>query len=737
MRGLIAGIVLVLCCMLGLARSVFGQAMSAQDGPVQFVDVSQWRKIDTVLVLPGEYAQLPNGQRSEKTQETLIAEARGVIAIANEYLKPLNLHLNVVAVKAFEPGADDPYFAAYQARDSNQMIRTAVDQQSSLAEIDHDLVIVLGRGYFNGKFGLSYPSTSCVSPRFGAVFATQGGTTGFHEFTVAQTAAHEVGHFLGMWHDDADYSAGPSLMRSQFVRNPNGYSASSLSQALARVAPGLEGGNCFEPLERNPYSLSGDEDADNVSDLQEFSDGTNLHNADSSRTAQNGPKYGLWNGFLEMIDIAELVNPSDQTVQATLSLTDSFGQTINSMFLELAAKSQLDVILNELPGFHQDSLGLVRLDFSGKLEGRVSYYRLGTEPGSFEFVSSVPLSDPMYGKKAITFNTYQPSKNYLDQDNAIYHWLSIVNLSSEPETFRVTSFDMEAMVLRSKTITVPSRVRVDLDGGHGFAGSWAIGTHEIIPLDPAAPYLTQQTRYSSNAPLGQLPTHYQFALTSPGRSGSGDPMTMPVSAETDSHDWVEVSNVLYDKVDSTVRLTSDQGALLEEFNLGLPPHVQYHIDAASLLRKHGVTQGILSVIPGREGAIIAQSAFYYFDTKTGSISAMHTIPGVPALHGALHGSYNLFLGAENWVRVVNAGTSSASVRLRVVNGSSQSDMKLSVPASGLVLVPIHQAGLTSATADTYGMVDVEGMDNVALTADILRKRYLKSDLDFTLPTFVR
>ena len=198
-----------------------------------------WRSIEMIIVASGEYSD-------GKTDEQVVADVLAAIEGANVFLEPLQLVIDLVGVQIFRRSQADPYFSSYSAQDAFGMLDTLKEQWSNRNSPKHDLVGVFGTGQYNSIFGLAFTSSSCVAPDFSFLFATQGGTTSAAKISIAATTAHEVGHFLGMAHDDEIGADGPSLMFSRFVANPDGFSEHSINQYLSHAGTSLAGGSCLE-----------------------------------------------------------------------------------------------------------------------------------------------------------------------------------------------------------------------------------------------------------------------------------------------------------------------------------------------------------------------------------------------------------------------------------------------------------------------------------------------------------
>jgi len=109
----------------------------------------------------------------------------------------------------------------------------------------------------------------------------------------------------------------------------------------------------------------------------------------ASAEALQSPVYALWNGFLNMTNILELVNTGRGELNATVTMYDIQGNSTVPLAISIGPRGQYDLILNGLPAFLADSYGIIKIEFGGEaLSGRVSFYRstpAGKSGDDYEF----------------------------------------------------------------------------------------------------------------------------------------------------------------------------------------------------------------------------------------------------------------------------------------------------------------------------------------------------------------
>ena len=437
--------------------------------------------------------------------------------------------------------------------------------------------------------------------------------------------------------------------------------------------------------------------------------------------------YALWNGFLGMLNVLEIVNHSGQGATVTVKLYRSDGSGASQRSIYIDSYSQYDQVLNELPGFDSQSYGIVTLDHdSANINGRVSYYRQATGSGDFDFAYSIPFGSTLGGTTYTPFNTFQPSHNPAHFGNRVLNWLSVVNLdTAEYRSFTVNRYLQDGTLVRSDTISVPPFGRADIDGGHG-EGADRVGLNQIIAESSSA-YLALLMRY------GERGADFDFATPFIASAGSAETKWVPISSGASGLNWVEVGNTGESEAQVAVNVFDNFGRELipggEHFTV--PAKGQHHIFASSLLEPgfSGAAQ-----IRSENNITLSSASLYYFFDSSGQTSAVYAARDSLPSTTSLNGSYNLFLGMFNWLRVFNTEASAQQARLLVYSPSGVHEQTLDLaPHSGADL-GLHQFANYGTSPDTYGLVQIEGG---GLMADLIRVRETSrfaAELDFIFPT---
>ncbi|MCB0323093.1 MAG: S8 family serine peptidase [Bdellovibrionales bacterium] len=476
-----------------------------------------------------------------------------------------------------------------------------------------------------------------------------------------------------------------------------------------------------------------DSDGDGVDDEQEVSDGTDPYDSGSFLPNISSPVYTVWNSFLRMTNILELTNPTPTDTTARVTLYGIDGSIAAQRTVNIPAEDQFDLIVNELDGFVENSYGILKIEFDGFIDGRVSYYRPTPSGTEFEFAFGVALANASKGTTAVGFNTFQPSFDATEQEHEVANWLSIINLAREEKIYTVLTYDQNGTLLQSRQVTVSGLGRSDIDGGHGIAGRNVVGMHKIVPSDASAQYIAQLIRYGGNAAQGIAPSAYRFAFPLVARAGNGRQQLLPISRQFGESNWVELVNTLEIAVPCELTFWSNDGVALRNEQIELAPHAQQHFDASALLEAG--QSGMVSVNPQVPNSIVTQSMFYFRDSN-GRIEAMYGSQAREAAIGKLAGSFNLYLGMQNWLRVANPSSNPITIRIAVNNPTGTIEQSVTLSGHASKTIAIHGTEFQTL-ADTYGRVVLSSTGNAGLLAELLRLRTVGTIVDFAAPTEVR
>ena len=451
--------------------------------------------------------------------------------------------------------------------------------------------------------------------------------------------------------------------------------------------------------------------------------------------------YGMWNGFLDMTNILEVVNTGQTAmgVKATLFQLDNTNNVsgfVSAQNFSVQANSQTDIIVNDFEGFQKDSYGIVKIDVTSEnWDGRLFKYRESKE--GYDFAIPQQFRNPIMGTSYVSFNTYRPSENDIDQQlGEIANWLTIANVDpNNAHRFLIIHRAHLGEEISRRTITVPPFGRLDVDGGHVTAGPDRVGLIEIIPEDTDAPYLAHLSRYALPVPeLGD--DSFQFAITEAAMDGNDRDRFLAVSNLNNSSNWVEAINVSDRVINVDLELFDQNGISVEVGSFRLAPYAQLHFDAGNTLAPNAT--GLVRL--KTSGKILAKSLFYFRDVESRRVLAAYNAPAREAFGMQYVGSYNLFLDQMNWLRIANVTDESVTASYSFASADCADE-----PAREIFLRPrtrfdilLTEDNVDCLKANTNGVLNIETDMTGSILAEVLRVR-LKEDgrFDFTAWTIAQ
>lgn len=500
-----------------------------------------------------------------------------------------------------------------------------------------------------------------------------------------------------------------------------------------------QGGSCEPGDEDAPTIGAGDNDKDGIPGSVENADDTDDNDSGSGREHITSPVFSFWTGFLGIQQYLELVNTGDTDVVADVSLYSITGQRLSRTRFDVFARRQRDIDVNLLSGFTSESYGLLKITFcGGTLDGRISFYRrtAGSASGNHDFAYTVPLANPRYGASAVSYNTYQPSVAEGETSDLVANWHSVINLATATKGFTVKKYDIDGDLLTSVHIDVPSLGRSDLEAGHQIPGPNNVGLITVTPDDPDSPYISFLARYGYNAPPGESATALNFAFPLNALAPTNRTITVTVTTTIGAQNWLEVLNPTAQAVDYTLSFRKQSGEIVGPIGGVLQPFSQEHFNVNALIGSNEV--GYAELKPLGSGKLLAQSMVYIRDAA-GRISAMYGSQAREALLADLNGSYNLFLGMYNWLKITNPADSALSGTLTLYTPAGVVNRSFEVPARGSRDLGLHETTTYGTAVNSYGPFVLTFPAGRKVQSELLRLRIDPSTgaVDFAAPTAVR
>jgi len=472
-----------------------------------------------------------------------------------------------------------------------------------------------------------------------------------------------------------------------------------------------------------------DTDNDGVDDGQEVADGSNPLDRGSRSLRMNKKMCSMWNGFLGMWNIFELMNRSSTSQYAMVTLYDADGMARGYTRVRVNAGAQLDLLVHDLEGFTRDSIGKICATHqanNGALDGRMVYYRPG-ENGKFEFALALPVSMGTPGGQFVSFNTYQPSLAPKDAQNPVTNWIRLTSYSDSAEQGRLTFYNMAGSVLDSRQLTIPPQASRDFSG-HAF-GINKVGFAEWLPASSYARFELTNVRYMYDNPKFRNSFETAFALR--GGPGTGEQIAVPLDNRGASA-ILEIGNTLASEVDVALNIYDAKGALRRSFSLKLAPHASLHLLSEDVL---GQEQGV-AVIDASAASSIIVTAMQYGRRADASITHMYGLTAAERYFPVAVGSYNTWLAQNSELVLLNPTSQSADLSVSMTRSTGQQQLvgKLfTLPGYGLGDVVLNDF----ESENNYGNVTVQNNFGNPTVGYVLRSRSSEGEIEYIIPTDLR
>ena len=444
-----------------------------------------------------------------------------------------------------------------------------------------------------------------------------------------------------------------------------------------------------------------------------------------ARTA--GDDYLQWNSFIGMLNILELSNPNSDNSGATITIWNSQGNAVAQTTVTLAPNAQRDIILNDLAGFVSDAYGLVSLNYTGgHLRGRMSFYRLDIHANDeYDFAYATAIIPPIYGSSYVNYNTNYPAGSIDELNYQTSNWLAIVNADpSQTLNVSVYRYNSEGTSQGSERRSISPFGRVDI--APNVAGGDKIGLVRLVPENSGIPYFAYNIRYGS----GESLSDYKFAFPLVAQIGGPSEVYLPVSTGGNAVNYVEVSNLSTRELTAQALIYDGGGNQLgEAIALRLAPYAQVHLPAG--LRLADGASGMMRIIASEN--ISAYSMYYFYDASAHLVAMYGVGQWSSSMCMNTTGSYNLFLGMYNWLKLFNPTDIYQNGTLRVTSSSGGVMTRtVSLPPHGATDLGLHQYSEFGTAPNSYGQLT---LSDGTICAEILRIKPTSSGaFDFVFPT---
>jgi hypothetical protein len=385
------------------------------------------------------------------------------------------------------------------------------------------------------------------------------------------------------------------------------------------------------------------------------------------------------------------------------------------------AGGQFDALVHDFRGREQNSYGRVcsrHFGNPGDLDGRMVYYRPEPNPevGQFQFAIAMQMTQGRKGPQFVSLNTMHPSLAVGGYLQFVTNWLQLTNLSSLLQKGSLLYYAQDGILIRSERVSLDAGQRLDLPG-HAVGADF-VGMVEWRPDSDLDVFLFRNVRYLFDNP-GQY-ERFDTAFQLEGMVGSGEELLVPVDTVNRSS-VIEVMNTS----DGVISVDVDVvGAATHSRRVVLPAYGSQHIVLDEML---GPIQIAYARIKSDTPRSVAAVAMHYGRRPDLGITYMFGLPAKPALGTTLRGSYNTYLGQDNWLLTVSPQSQNVSVRMTRPDGSERHHESYSM--QGVSALYLNQF----ETPDTYGVLRVEPAQRNSVVSWALRVK----GQEYIIPTPVR
>jgi hypothetical protein len=278
--------------------------------------------------------------------------------------------------------------------------------------------------------------------------------------------------------------------------------------------------------------------------------------------------------------------------------------------------------------------------------------------------------------------------------------------------------------------------RREFDAGHERFGPQVVGTIHIESAGKkSAAFLVRNGR---GGPSGEY--RFGFALNPTAYNWGANlfepeakPKIVPLSRGGNGINWVEMTNLnrFASNVLNFIAYSND-GTKVLDAQLEIPAGQHFHLYANSLLSP-GQT-GILKIESADKLPYIAQSVFYFFNDSFSELTSAYTSKAKVLSIGEKLGSWNLFLGMFNWLKIYNSTERVQRIRIVVNRGGIDSERTFFIFPFWGTDFGLHESAFWGTASEEYGTFRVIADEPDAIYSEILRGRFSAPGVvDYLMP----
>lgn len=438
------------------------------------------------------------------------------------------------------------------------------------------------------------------------------------------------------------------------------------------------------------------------------------------------PATGIFNGFLNQLNIVECDNNNNEAVGMSITVTSSIGDVLGQRFLTLPAFGSVHTILNGDLADITDNIGTYLLEIAegqaflgDKISCRTAIYRSSSNgQKQFDYAYVLPVQNPQFGSIGGLFDSRSRSNSGVPTAN----WLSIVNFDTEKSLEgNLLIYNEEGEIIGGQTIEPLARgERVDIPLGH--PDGEVAGTYLIVPDDKTLLYDAFLLRYNQDA-AGNY--NYAFPLRALAGACAGEPILASSMGNGLTKNYLEVSNVGDLDIDVTIEVRDRFGGLLFTEVRPLTAHSQTSLNLSPIIDPEGTGNvGSARVVcEDLSDRLAVQSTFYGHISSEEDVEWAYSTQarGFSTVRAGAQLSvpFNTFLGMYNWLKISDASLSETTVEFEAFDftGNLVASGENNLAAGGTIDQGVHEF----AGADNVGsLVSTPVESSASFSGEVLR-----------------
>ena len=459
-------------------------------------------------------------------------------------------------------------------------------------------------------------------------------------------------------------------------------------------------------------SPNSDIDNDGYSASEELEAGSDPYESSSMPADGQYQTCSFPNGFLEQVNVLNLINNDASSVLAEISYYADNGVLVDSVAYNINSGQKLDVSLFEL-GLKPNTVGTVCVSSSSrKISGGLSVYAPNNF-GAFDFALYYPLEQPSLSKSSsLSLNTF----NLVPGEPGAFNWIRLID-GQLGDGFGLTGlvqfFDLNGNSIEEFRIDIADGARIDISG-HDILGANAYGLVTFKPDSSEMGYFFEVTRYFPKSLGG-----FYSAVPILKGADSSKPDGALVSLSSDLQDILEITNSGDIDEDVFLMIRNSVGQAVKTEVITVPAKGSFHKIVSELELNLDEMGAVFVISESKE--VKTKLLSYRFDQNFNFFSASSL-----ALHSQISkellGQFNSFLNQSNHLNLYNAESDPAVVEVSLEDYLGQElaryTINLEPRATRKLTLPLG--------ANTYGSIKVSS------DKAILAQSELKKDGDFVL-----